>query len=1111
MSNFISNLPYKKLEDRIKFLIQHSEELKFLSGFFYFSGLKVLYDELKENKKVTLKILVGLNVDSTIKGLIEYSIFHKSKQEAIDCFYRSVKNFLSDSKYDNEEVIEQIKFFLSLIYENRLIIRKTIEPAHAKLYLFKLDKSQVKNKIFITGSSNLTEYGLTRKNEFNVEISDYGFDDAEKFFDDLWKKAVPITEDENVKLKLIDIIEKESHLKTITPLQAYAFTLKQFLDTYQNKVSSESLKSLMVANGYKIFNYQMDAIGQALNIIDQYNGVVIADVVGLGKTVIACAIAYELRKRGIVIAPPGLIGDKSLNAGWNKYLEDFKLASWGWKAYSCGDLDTIQEVIHKTSDIEVVIIDEAHRFRNQSTISYEKLKNICRNKIVILLTATPFNNNPSDIFAMLKLFLLPKKSPITLNPNLEEKFKDYKRIFEQLSYITKYHNSPDQKKKEKALIYYKELFEADKVDLLLVKKRAKYLAKEIRYVIAPVFIRRNRLDLKNNPKYSTEVKELSLIEKPIEWFYELTKEQIMFYENVIRDYFSYPEEGGKFKGAIYLPYLYFKGIRYKDIFDLDLTEEENFMYYSQFNLYDIMRRLLVKRFESSFAAFYQSICNFIKTHEIILEFINKTNKYLLDRTFIEKVYDKDPEDIEVEIINYFNNLKDNITKFSKQCFDINNFSQKEEFIKDIESDLTLFNKIKEDMENLNLISNDPKLEKVIEKIKSQLDREPQRKIIIFSEYIDTAKYVGEQLEKHFKNEVLTITGNLTQTSIEKIYKNFDASYPTQENVYKILVCTDKLSEGFNLNRAGMVINYDIPWNPVRVIQRVGRINRINKKVFENLYVINFFPTEIGADYVKSREIAQAKMFMIHNTIGEDSRIFDIDEEPTPSGLYKKINTCPDELENESLYTTIYKEYHDLLSKYPELEETINSMPLRVKVAKQHQKSELFIIVKKSNLFCYHFDYDKINANNPEPSFPMFEEILESIKADNTTPSIPLTPIFWKCYQKINNYSDIHPTAYKEKSLQAKALNKLKSLLNCDLDKYYIKFINDLIIDIENYGTLADYTLRKIINFDEKSYQTLKAQIDSLIKEIGYNYLEEQIKKLKEINKTIIIAIENGSS
>jgi len=171
-------------------------------------------------------------------------------------------------------------------------------------------------------------------------------------------------------------------------------------------------------------------------------------VVGLGKTIIACSIAYELRKRGVIICPPGLKGDPKLkDAGWNMYKEQFRLHDW--EVWSLGELDKLQTqmIEGKLDDIEIVIVDEAHRFRNQDTHSYEYLKNICRGKIVILLSATPFNNRPEDILSLLSLFITPKNSSISLDDNLARKFREFKYFFDRLGYINKYYNSPDEDKK----------------------------------------------------------------------------------------------------------------------------------------------------------------------------------------------------------------------------------------------------------------------------------------------------------------------------------------------------------------------------------------------------------------------------------------------------------------------------------------------------------------------------------------------------------------------------------------------------------------------------------------------------------------------------------------
>lgn len=192
-------------------------------------------------------------------------------------------------------------------------------------------------------------------------------------------------------------------------------------------------------------------------------------------------------------------------------------------------------------------------------------------------------------------------------------------------------------------------------------------------------------------------------------------------------------------------------------------------------------------------------------------------------------------------------------------------------MQDIKRDIELFRELLEKFEKVGLGREDPKAQKLLETIEEFLGE--NRKVAVFTEYVDTGRYLGETLKEKFRDAVLVAYGNLGKSVLSDIYKNFDASSQQQEDRYKILLATDKLSEGFNLNRAGVVINYDIPWNPVRVIQRVGRMNRVGRKVYNELYIVNFFPTEKSADIVCSREIAQSKMFMIHKVLGEDAKIF----------------------------------------------------------------------------------------------------------------------------------------------------------------------------------------------------------------------------------------------
>src|SRR3989344_3487271 len=357
MSNFITNSGAESLKNRLIELVNKSEKLKFLVGFFYFSGIRELYEGLKTNPTTTTKVLVGLSVDHSNFGLIEFSENEQlSDEEKVYKFFESIKKSLNTENFDNKEFYEQVKFFIDLIQKDKLIIRKTYKPNHAKLYLFKLEQGQVGRKnLFITGSSNLTRAGLLTQNEFNVEIGDYGFEDAENYFDEIWSDAVKITEYHDTKKKLIEVIQKETLIKDISPFEAFCLVLKTYLDSFQEKEISETLIKTLQDNGYTPYQYQLDAVKQALSIIDRNSGVIIADVVGLGKSIIASAIAKQLKKRGIVICPPGLVGDKSRGSGWRKYFGEFGL--YDWEPYSRGDLKAALKFVNSASDIEVVIVD----------------------------------------------------------------------------------------------------------------------------------------------------------------------------------------------------------------------------------------------------------------------------------------------------------------------------------------------------------------------------------------------------------------------------------------------------------------------------------------------------------------------------------------------------------------------------------------------------------------------------------------------------------------------------------------------------------------------------------------------------------------------------------
>lgn len=1108
-SIFITNaIDQPNLKNRINQLATKAEELKFLVGFFYFSGTLELYQGLVDNDHVILKVLVGLNTDKVSNQLVEYALLEPeaTANQVTERFLQNVKLTLNGEDFDNQDFYERIGLFIRMIRQDRLQIRKTRQPNHAKLYI-SIDHDNVQSpRTFITGSSNLTKAGLSGQAEFNVEISDWNAPQlAENFFDRLWEDSIEITEHDESKFKLIKLLEKETLTREITPYEAYALALKTYLDVYNpDRKLGDSVEKAFRDNNYTPYKYQLDAIKQALNIIEQNHGVIIADVVGLGKSVIASAVAKALGKRGMVLCPPGLMGDKNKTSGWSMYMEQFGLKDW--EVRSSGDLEKAADFVRSTNDIEVIIVDEVHRFRNPDTQDYEHLKNICRGKQVILLTATPFNNRPNDIIALLNLFIAPKQSVITLDPNLAATFRSYNYQFERLSHISRYYNSPDQAKRDKAASNYQAIFQEPTFDLSKVKGRLTAISKEIREVITPVTIRRNRLDLQNHPDYASEVKNLSKVADPKEWFFELTPEQSDFYDQVTTEYFG---SEGRFTGAVYQPFSYETPQKKEE-----LSEKENFEYISQSQLSDFMRRLLVKRFESSFGSFEQSIRRFKKLYQTALQFIERTDKYILDRQLLEKIYDEDDEVIDQALQGYQDKLETGNYPKRDKIYKVNEFHEEKQFLQAIQSDIDMFDEIIEKLDHMDLVSDDPKGICLIDHLKEELHKpsgahEPKRKIIIFSEYADTVAHLKLALRSDFQDRLLVVDGNLSSSVIQTINQNFDASNLDPKNDYDILLSTDRISEGFNLNRAGLIINYDLPWNPVRVIQRVGRINRISKKVFDELYIVNFFPTDKGATFVKSREIAASKMFLIHNTLGEDSKIFDIGEEPTPSGLYTRITHYDEELEGVSFYTQMLNRWHEMQQAHPTLERDLKDFPNRVKVAKAASTQEMLVFFRKNRLFI-----QKLPEGESEPELIAFEDALPLIECDPDQPRLPLSPGFWSNYAIAKTItSDSTARGLSAQSVETRALNNLVTLNRRETPELEpLKgFLATLLEDMREWSTLPKYTLRTIANLlfnTPKQIEQTRDKLQDIQLQLGSDYLQKEIERQKQVQQEIVIAVEN---
>ena len=1112
-----------------------------LVGFFYFSGVRVMAEAFRDRPDMTLRVLVGMEADLHLGELVEICREDggASNETIKEKFRESLRKIVGSDFADKQAFHERLGIFIDLLENGRMDIRKTRDPNHAKLYIFELDESQVgSRKYWITGSSNFSEPGLMRRDELNVQIGDFGEQEVQEYFDRLWEESVPLAATEGDKQVIIKILKEASVAADITPFEAYYLVLQNYIEHQQTKLKELQVDNILKEAGFKKYRYQVDAVAQACARLDAYGGIIIADVVGLGKSIIGGLIGALRAKRGLIVCPPGLMGDPKGDAGgWYEYKTKFKLH--GWEIWSRGKLDDLEDKLKHDNAFDMVIVDEAHNFRNERTEDYEKLANICYGKEVVLLTATPYNNRPSDLLALLRLFSSLKKSPFVAGGDMEMRFAFFISRFKSISALRKLlayrkkHPEGAKDLQRAITVLLKDcgieplgcdFGNNEKKTQAEIERVSRKVARQMRQVMEKIVIRRNRLDLLSDPDYKTEIDSLSTVQDPKEQFFELTEEQNVFYDKVINDYFG---EKGAFHGAIYHPQAYLKS--------KEGTDE------AQESLYHMLLSRLVQRFESSFGAFRKSIESVKKSLEISLKFVEKMHVFLYSRKAMEQVLllddDADREEAMLKAI------EEQKAKYEKKGVKTQNaisynitsdgFDGKE-FKKHIKEDIALLGDILKEVASLELESKDPKAASLVNAIGKVLDGthpdivaepgSPKRKIIVFSTFTDTIRHIEKLVSKKFPGRAVSVTGaNFGKERAVEVKRNFDASFEEESDDFDILLATDKLSEGFNLNRAGVVVNYDIPWNPTRVIQRVGRINRIGKKVFDNLYIFNFFPTARGDAIVANRQIAEDKMFAIHKILGEDSKIFSMDEEPTAAGLYAKLSHFGED-EEISFYTNAKKKYlaaRRAIEKHsPESFERIKGFPNNVKTAWEGAPKETILLRRNGPSF-FALAYGNDSGNVEEIAL---EDAIGRLECEWDTPCVGFSEEFWRLpnpddpsrpkdgvYAMLKNYKPKGGVGsaknLSDSALAISVINWIKSRLPETLRK----FAGDVVEDIQNYGTIPTQTIRKIKEIgnakqkEEEKVKDLEALLGNLLEIRGVDYLDEQKKRYEK--DAVIVTVE----
>jgi superfamily II DNA/RNA helicase len=1022
-SKFFTNKDGNTLENRLKDILKNYDikYLEFLIGYFRMSGFSKIAKLLNGIKKA--RILVGINVDElTLEAKErgeELNLFNK-KEKIKDKFIKTQANLIQskDTPY-SEEIEESINILANLISQKKVEIRiSENRNIHSKIYIlreeekFRYDRSIDYKGSVITGSSNLTANGLKNNYEFNVELRDS--DDIEfalKEFNSLWKNAVEIDE------SVVEKVKNKTYLRNVTPYELYLKFLAEYFD---DRIENDLTILDILPKGFMKLAYQLDAVNEGIAKIKKHNGFFLSDVVGLGKTITATMIVkkllFEIKGEVLVIAPP------AIQREWKETFKKFEIGTIrNYNIISYGKLEDIDP-----SNYELIIIDEAHKFRNFKTSRYKELEKICKEKSkyrkkVILISATPLNNKPSDIANQIYLFQNKRNSTITSFPNLEIFFN---RIEKEYNEIIKLNEEFNEEKKEKL----------------------KQLARKIRdNILREIMVRRTRSDILNNPMYREDLEKQGLTipnVNPIkEIKYLMDDEMVKIFDETV-DILLNKLQYERYKIISYIKPEKRKkfGKVNKNIFEENSTQ-----------LARIMQVFFVKRFESSFYAFKESLKRFEEGLKSLIEMFEKDDIFI--GMNIKKIEDLlEDEDPEEKIEKFIKEGK--IKRFKREDF-------QSDYLEKLKKELEIIQYLNDKWKD---IKTDPKLEK----LKKLFSQNKGKKIVIFTESKDTALYLANSLSK-FK--VLCVTSENRDRLKEIIRENFDANYPVkkQKNDYDIIITTDTLSEGVNLHRSNIIYNYDIPWNSTILMQRIGRVNRIGSK-HKEIYIYNFVPSAKTDELIELSKKAFIKLQTFHSTLGEDNKIFSQQEEVESVGLFE----ISDEVDEELTYL---EEIREFKKNNPKKFKEILNLPKKIRVQRKGDFNKTFVFIKNEKAKSYYLvTENEIKTIN-------FLEMAKHLKADKNEKSLPITKSHYNAVKKALR-------EYEKEFMETISENQRQKIIDKQ-DKNALQ--NLKVLRKREDITPEDYELFEN-SIKSGRYQNLSRDINKIIK--GKVNIKEKLEKLK---------------
>jgi len=863
--DILDNIKEPRIGEVLHYCLGQSDNAAIAVGYFRVSGWQHLYTALDANKSV--RILTDTEMDRETADTIKAGQADSKLQDDLGKLPDNAKEWiihLRDALKNGSVQMKQMK-------EGRL---------HAKAYM--LDNVHGESPITIIGSSNLTHSGLVSNTELNAvrkEKANYGI--ALAWFDELWNDAV------DIEPKIRDDIINSQFGRWYSPFEIYVRALIEYVGD-----------EVFFEEGYKDYEalarFQRDAVDRAWKILKEHGGVMVADGVGLGKTFIGKGLIHRYQsdyKKGIksvLILCPAALRRMWLEEAEMEFLSVRVESIEGLGRFNPVDDDYWKLIERKRKEwrkYQVIIIDEAHSFRNEKSNRYRALYEITdplkTEKEIewIFLTATPINNKISDISALLDL--VTRGDQKYFAPDVP----NYKSLIQRVASAIDDRLNEAKKCNDYSVLPNLRAQAADSLDklfnLFVIRRSRSYIMKN--YEGARIKGR--------------EVKFPKRVTKRVPYSLEETYKGRKLFEEIAENFgkltlISYRPEEAKKK-----------------------SDQDTWKKGRQAAVVGLIMTLLLKRLESSVEAFRSSIERLLESQKAIVEKLEKDNVLVskkaletLENGIVEDVGDLDTDeylDLEKEELS-----EDEIIGLKGSIYD----------------DIGYLKAIKEKIERIS-----PESDNKLQNLKDFLAAAPG-KVLIFSEFADTITYLRENLRDDpclINRELDWITGSHDsaekQRKIEAFSPESNSADPERE--IDILLSTDVLAEGLNLQDAATMVNYDLTWNPVRVIQRIGRIDRLGS--FNDEILVGWFGAEDGLDELLGLiERFKKKGISIAETIGIEGEI------PTLDNLMeffdeRNFNETGDVTFREMMIGELVK----INNEHEKLVESLRKAPDRIRGAK----------------------------------------------------------------------------------------------------------------------------------------------------------------------------------